>query len=302
MYYFALITSDFCKQAEVALISFFHYNDILLNLYVVDGGYDKVVAYFKNRYYSDKLNIISYYSKEFDEDVKQLPISDNKKKFPIKTQITTLYMFRILDEIKDDEIVRIDLDVMYFEKIDFTKYDHALSGTREISFDYPKEWHESKFQINIGVAKYIKSKFNLKNSFTDEMFRRLQADGEYYLIPDQDIINELTDDKFATPDYIITAGTHYDAGIRIHGLHFTSTCFKPWIIHSNDIDFFMNNNKGLFFIVYEHFARHTNIFIKEASTNVKLLKEYDPNRIYYTSLANKPEFDRLCKEIDSWRI
>lgn len=67
MYYFSLITSDYCEKAEMALISFFHYNDVTLHLYVVDDNYDKVCNYFKNRYYFNKLDIIKYYDKAFTE-------------------------------------------------------------------------------------------------------------------------------------------------------------------------------------------------------------------------------------------
>ena len=298
MYYFALITSNYCEKAEMSLISFFHYNDVTLHLYVTDDGYDKVCSYFRPKYYFDKLDIIKYYSPEFNKAIYQLPTVNS-----MNQSIVTLNMYRVLDDVTDDEITRIDLDVLYFGKIDFSKHRHALCGTHEKTFPIGKPWHTPQFQINVGIAKFIKSKFNLERSFTDEMFKRMKEDGKWYYIPDQDILNELTDDKFATPDYIITADTNYNCNIKIKAVHYTSAAMKPWVLQTKEmIETFFTKPKVLGFLLYEKFAERTNLFLSETRDNIKKMQQCRPNDIYYTTVSNKKEFERLCGEINSWKI
>lgn len=299
MYYFSLITSDYCEKAEMALISFFHYNDVTLHLYVVDDNYDKVCNYFKNKYYFNKLDIIKYYDKAFTEKTLRLKTIND-----INWISLTLNMYRILDDVHDNELIRIDLDVLYFGKIDFAKYNHALCGSHEEPLHFPKPWHMPIYLINIGIAKYTKDKFNLKDSFTNEMLERLKADSINYYIPDQDILNELTDDKFAISDCIISAGTGYACQTRIKAFHYTSLYLKPWVVQSKDnlIQMFSTNIKALGFLLYEKFAQRTNLFLKETQTNIENIRQYRPNAIYYTTVSNKKEFERLCGEINSWKI
>lgn len=84
MYYYAIITSDYCKQAEMALTSFFNYNDAILNLYVVDNDYDRVCNHFKAKWYYNKLNIVNFYSTDFNETITNLPHTKIEKDFPSK--------------------------------------------------------------------------------------------------------------------------------------------------------------------------------------------------------------------------
>ena len=49
MYYFAYTTYDYLPKAELALHSFFYYNDTTLNLFVVDNKYDDACKYTLQR-------------------------------------------------------------------------------------------------------------------------------------------------------------------------------------------------------------------------------------------------------------
>lgn len=304
MYYFAIITSDFCPQAEMSLTSFFNYNDVTLHLFVVDSGYDKVKKHFSDKWYFDKLDIINYYSEDFNQAISKLQHAQiAEKDFPTSTRLSTLNRFRIFDDVKENELTSIDLDVMYFGKIDFSNYQGAMNGSHEPSLNLAKPFHEIDFLINAGVCKYIKDKFNVKTSFTEEMFNRLQNDGPHYWLPDQDILNELATCKCAISEAILTRSMPYTPYLRIRALHYTTPFFKPWVIHPElQIQNQPERILALGFLLYQRYAKRSKIFLKEADTNVAGLLKNSKDSVNFTIAANKIEFRRLCTEIDSWKI
>lgn len=303
MHYYAVITSDYCKQAEMALASFFNYNDVILNLYVVDSDYDKVCNNFKAKWYRNKLNIVNFYSADFNKLITNLPHAKIEKDFPSKTRLSTLNRYRILDYIEDDKLISVDLDVMYFGKLDFTKYKCALNGIHEPSLHLPKPYHDIDFLINIGICKYIKSEFKLANSFTDEMIKKLKEDGEHYWIPDQDIFNELAKSKCAIADTIFTRATPYTPYVKIKAIHYTTPLFKPWTTHPELQTCYQPERiLALGFLLYQHYARRSNLFLEEATANVNGLLKNSKDSVNFTLAADKNEFKRLCSEIDSWKI
>lgn len=212
MYYFAYATYDFLPKAELALHSFFYYNSVTLNLFVVDNKFNDVCEYYENKPYKDKLNLINAYDNDFYNR-----IFSYKYKYEFMSQQTasiTLSTFRIFDIIPDNEFVRIDLDVIYLSSLTFlNKYSAALTGMKEDDATYGRMLgyhtpnHTPKQVINVGIAKFIKDKFNVKNSFTDEMFSRLDADWNNYVIPEQDIFNEIASNKTAVNELIISPCT-----------------------------------------------------------------------------------------------
>ena len=244
MHYFSLITSDFCEIAQIGLISFFKFNKVTLNLYVVDNNYEKVVSFFKTKDYFKNLNIVNIYDECFDKTIHSFRHRDIFMQ--TKFALLTLWMFYILDAIKDDECIRIDLDVIYFSSLkpleSITGY--ALCGVKEennnkvISDRIDKLNHTPECQINIGICKIIKSEFKLDKSFTEIMIERMTNDDIHYLIPDQDLLNELAITKKAyTEQNIITQCVPVDYNVKnkneIVAFHFNGSEMKPWELYNS---------------------------------------------------------------------
>lgn len=236
MYYCAMITRDYCEFTDFSLVSFFKHNNVILNLFVIDNNYNKVVDYYKDKHFYSKLNIIDIYDEQIDTEIKNF--KHNDVVFSTDVAHKTLWMFKILDYINEDEIMRIDLDVLYFNSLDqFSKYKSAMNGVRESEDEfnmiksYDPDSHPSKVQINVGICKFIKSKFNIE-SFYESMKMKLNNDAIHYLIPEQDILNELTDDKSIFSDMTIITNYCNIKNIDYHkevlAFHFNGTYTKPW--------------------------------------------------------------------------
>lgn len=235
MYYFAFITSNYLQKAELALRSFFYYNDVILNLFVIDSDYNAVCKYYKYNSLKSKLNIINAYSREFYDRI--FSYSYRYNYLNPDTASITLSSFRVLDLIPENECVRVDLDAIYLSSLDFlNSYKTSLAGMKEDDVEYARfnEYHQPNHTvkpiINVGIAKYTKDRFKLKNSFTDEMFRRLDADWDNYLVPEQDIYNELASDRVAISESIVSpCSIENDANLTdIKAIHYNGL-MKPWV-------------------------------------------------------------------------
>lgn len=242
MYIFSFLTYDFCQIAELALRSFFYYNkDKQLYLYVIDDKYKEVCNYYRDKPYRDNLQIIDAYNLEF---YNRICTYNYKHPFiSAKSAQLTLSTFRIFDMIPEDEFVRIDLDAMYLASIDFLfKYKRSMSGMIETDENYhmfnnhltPN--HTPELAINVGIAKYTKSKFNLNNTFTEEMFKRLDADFQNYLIPEQDLFNEIAPLKTGIFETITSPCTERSKWLCVDtkAVHYCGVC-KPWVKYSSDV-------------------------------------------------------------------
>lgn len=239
MYYFAFITADYLQKAELALRSFFYYNGAILNLFVIDSGYDAVCKYYEHSPLKSKLNVINAYDKEFYDHI----FSYNYRHIFLhsNTASLTLSSFRVLDLIPENECIRIDLDAIYLSSLDFfNNYKTSLAGMKEDDAEYDRfnryqqPNHTATPIINVGIAKYTKDKFNLKNSFANEMFKRLDADWDNYLVPEQDLYNELASDRVAISESIVSpCSIDNDANLTdIKAIHYNGL-MKPWADNSD---------------------------------------------------------------------
>ena len=264
MYYFAFITSDYLQKAELALRSFFHYNGTILNLFVIDSGYNAVCKYYEHSSLRSKLNIINAYSKEFHDRIRSYNYGHSY--LPASTANITLSSFRVLDLIPENECVRVDLDAIYLSALDFlNNYKTSLAGMKEDDTEYNKfngyhqPNHTAKPIINVGVAKYTKDRFKLNNSFTDEMFKRIDADWNNYLIPEQDIYNELASDRIAISESIVSpCSVENDTNLTdVKAIHYNGL-MKPWVDNSSiALDHFPITAS---YLLCEVFAKKYNYF------------------------------------------
>jgi hypothetical protein len=309
MYYFSLITSDYCKVAEIGLISFFKYNDVILHLYVVDDGYADVVKYYANKPYSKHLDIINEYNEEFHNHI--FSYEHNNAFFSSHIALLTLWTFKILDDIPEDECIRIDLDVLYFSSLEnFSRTTHALNGVEESAENYrvakqvDVNAHTPKKQINVGICKFIKSKYHLTHGFVEAMYQALDNNSIHYLIPEQDLLNELTDDKYAWHDSsIITLYvdvSSIDINKDILAVHFNGTYTKPWVIYGD------NNVPNDWFLyccgIYlcSVFSKKYNFFTTEVADNKKYAKARLIKTNDYTEQCIFHKVRELAEIIKSW--
>jgi hypothetical protein len=309
MYYFALITSDYCEQAEISMLSLFRYNDIKLNLFVVDSGYKEVVKYYSTKPYKDHLNIINIYDEEHNKKLFDYPHNDTV--FASYPAHLTLWTFRIFDYIQEDEIFRIDLDILYFGDISrLCKYDNTLVGLVEkmnnrdrIKRLFPKE-HTSYFQINVGLCKFIKSKFNLNCTFEEEMTKRLDADAINYLVPEQDILNELTNDKHFYRDSIIITNYadvgDFDENADLLGFHFNGSWVKPWKTYEYSAIQITNFNFVAGVELCYEFSKQVDFFRKNIRMNYMLTHHQYENTKLPKNLRTKRIVERMINEVRSW--
>ena len=282
----------------MSIVSFLYYHNVKLHLYVVDkDGYSKIYNYFRSKFYFSQLEIIDYYDDQFVAKLTKLPLKyhENTAQFPVKSMHIVLNMFRVMDDVNDDNLVRIDLDVVYLSRIPFENYTHALNGIQERSA-YGLYPHAPKIQINVGVCKYTKSKFNLINSFTEEMFSRLNKDGQGYAIPDQDLLNEMTTDKCIL-DINAYPSINYSEILttRIDCIHFTGTWNKPWrlIDEVNCVNHAWPILLG--FILFGRFAHLANLPTDTIDFNLHRLSPQ------FYKLSNKTkELVRCTSEVDKW--
>ena len=308
MYYFAILTSDFCKFAEMSMVSLFNYNDILLHIFVVDNGYDKVLKYYHDKPYRDHLDIINIYDSEYNTKIFSYP--HNPYIFDSYSAHLTLWMFRILDYIPDDVVYRVDLDILYLGDISLLcNYDNTMVGIVEtmnnresIRKVVPNE-HSTLFQINVGLCKLIKSKFNLSN-FEEEMTKRLDADAINYLIPEQDILNEITNDKYNYTDTILVTSYNdvleLDESKDILGFHFNGTYVKPWKLydvtklHINNFNYIAGIQ-----LCYE-VTKHIDFFRPTVLLNYKLTQNVYNNARTPRQLATVRIINRMIESVKSW--
>lgn len=264
MYYFAFITFDYLQKAELALHSFFYYNDVTLNLFVVDSNYDKIYRYYEDKSYKAKLNLINAYDKNFYNHI----LSYNYTHPYLQPHIANIILssFRILDLISNNEIIRVDLDAMYLAPLNFLEnYKVSLAGMQEDDSEYIacKKYHYPNHTklpiINIGIAKYTKDKFKLENSFTNTMFEKLDNDFNNYLIPDQDILNEISPDRLAITENIISPckSSNENTSKEIKAIHYNGL-LKPW--ENNEENVPTHFNTAATYMLCEVFAKKYNYF------------------------------------------
>ena len=309
MYYFAILTSDYCKSAEMSMISLFKYNDITLHIFVVDSGYKEVLEYYRDKPYRDHLDIINIYDEEHYTKIFSYP--HNPFLFDSYSAHLTLWMFRILDYIPEDVVYRIDLDILYLNGISLLgKYDNTMVGitetmnNRELIRKVVPNEHSTTFQINVGLCKMVKSKFNLSNSFEEEMIKRLDADAINYLIPEQDILNEITFDKYNYNDTIMV--TNYndvldlDESKDILGFHFNGTYAKPWKLydvtklHTNNFNYVASIQ-----LCYE-VTKHIDFFRSTVLLNYKLTQNVYRNAKTPRQLKTVRIGSRMIERVKSW--
>jgi len=310
MHYFALMTSDYCEVAQIGLISFFKFNDVVLNLYVCDEGYDKVVDFFKDKPYRDKLNIVNVYDEKTSNYI--YSIKHNSVFFATNVALMTLWSFYILDKIKDDDLIRVDLDVIYFDSIKPLENirDCSMCGAEE-SDDCKRRAdstdplnHTPKQQINVGICKFNKSKFNLKKTFVEEMSERLKHDSIHYLVPEQDILNELAVDKRAYTDQTIIAQymdiTKIDYSKNVLAFHFNGTYTKPWVNYTYDKIFKSNFIFCCGVKLFSEFSIRYNLFIKTVKLN-QLYTKYRLSNLHSETERNFVNLtDNLIERIKEW--
>lgn len=309
MYYFALITSDYCEQAEISMLSLFRYNDIELNLFVVDSGYEEVVKYYSTKPYKDHLNIINIYDEEYNKKLFAYP--HDPAIFNSHAAHLTLWSFKIMDYIKDDEVFRIDLDILYLGDISgLCKYDNTMVGLVEnannidyIKRFYPKE-HTTDSEINVGLCKFIKSKFNLNCTFDEEMDRRLNTDAINYLIPEQNILNELTQDKHFYKDKIIVSNytdiNDFDENADLLGFHFNGTFVKPWKVYEYSAIQMSNFNFVAGIELCYEFSKRVDFFRRIINMNRALTHHRYKNAKTSAHLKTKRIVERMIDEVRSW--
>ena len=310
MHYFALMTSDYYEVAQIGLISFFKFNDVILNLYVCDEGYNKVVEFFQNKPYCDHLNIINIYDEKISDYI--YSIKHNSVFFATNVALMTLWSFYILDKIQDDELVRIDLDVIYFNSIKPLENikDCSMCGVEE-STDCKRRAdstdpfnHTPEHQINVGICKFNKSKFNLKKTFAEEMSERLKRDSVHYLVPEQDILNELATDKRAYTEQTIIAQymdiTKIDYAKDVLAFHFNGTYTKPWVSYTYNKIFKSNFIFCCGVKLFSEFSTKYNLFTK----TVKLNRLYTKYRLNNLHSDTEQKFvaltDKLIDKIKEW--
>lgn len=308
MYYFSLITSDYCKTAEIGLMSLFRHNDIVLHLFVVDDGYDIVCDYFKDKDYRDKLDIINFYNKEYNDKL----FSTKHINIDFDTRIAhlTLWTFKILDYIPDDVAMRLDLDVLYFEKIEGFDGEEALIGQFELEYtDQQIRFFKlagritPQRQINVGLCKFNKPAFKI-TSFTDEFEKRLPEIEKYY-IPEQDILNLIAPTvKYYTHMNIISGfggiESKVDFSKKVLAVHFNGSTVKPWDVNYDKKAFKITKLVGLLKLIHVY-ANKYNWYKDEINKNYEALcsqktsKEYNTAEYSFLSIINK-----LINKLKEW--
>lgn len=310
MHYFSLMTSDYCNVAQIGLISFFKYNDVVLNLYVCDNGYKKVVDFFKDKDYYDKLNIVNVYIPFIDKLI--YSFKHNSAFFTSSIALMTLWTFYILDIVGDDELVRVDLDVLYFASLKplAAITDCSLCGAEESNECKRKSDsvdplnHTPEHQINVGICKFNKNKFRISDTFAGEMIARMNMNSIHYLVPEQDILNELAVDKKAyTKQTIIVQYmdiTTIDYSKEIAAFHFNGTYTKPWINYAYNQIFKSNFIFCCGIKLFKEFSKKYNLFTKTVTLN-EFYTKFQMNRKHdeeETKLLNAT--DSLIEKIKEW--
>jgi len=310
MHYFSLMTSDYCEASQIGLISFFKYNDVILNLYICDAGYDKVVEFFKYKPYYNKLNIINIYSASIDKLI--YSFKHNSAFFSTNIALMTLWTFYILDIVSDNDLIRVDLDVLYFSSLKplANITDCSMCGAEEsIECKHKSDSidplnHTPEHQINVGICKFNKDKFRIPDTFTGEMIAKLNMDSVHYLVPEQDILNELAVDKKAyTKQTIIVQYmniTTIDYSKEIVAFHFNGTYTKPWVNYSYNQIFKSNFIFCCGIKLFKEFSKKYNLFTKTVTLN-EFYTKFQMNRKHdeeETKLLNAT--DSLIEKIKEW--
>ena len=224
-----------------------------------------------------------------------------------QTASVTLSTFRIFDLIPTNEFIRVDLDVVYLAPLNFlSKYDVALAGMRENSGIYGSMMcyhtpnHTPKQVINVGIAKYNKNKFTIKKSFADEMFRRLDADWDNYIIPEQDLYNEIASNKAAISELIISPCTSIKEHLNgeIKAIHYNCR-MKPWNNNQTSVqDYF---SIAATFLLCEVFAKKYNYFPNQIRQTCSKFRQLLSSKNLTTAEQNYiNKLIKLRSEVSNW--
>lgn len=177
VHYFTIFTKEFENIANFGLKTFKQFNNVLLNVYVLDNS-DPVLDY-------ENINIIRYAPK--------LKLDEFNDKYISKKAINCA--IQSLDIIKQDfEIfVRIDLDAIFFCNIEeLVEYSviHKIGflGAKDY-WSENKEYFHKPYYLNCGIAVFNKKYFNLKTDF--QMF----YNPEIHFCPEQDYLNTIENKK-----------------------------------------------------------------------------------------------------------
>jgi hypothetical protein len=136
------------------------------------------------------------------------------------------------------------------------------------------------------------------------MTKRLDADAINYLVPEQDILNELTNDKHFYRDSIIV--THYadlsdfDENADLLGFHFNGTFVKPWKTYEYSAIQLDNFNFVAGVELCYEFVKRIDFFRKNVRMNYMLTHHLYENTKIPKNLRTKRIVERMINEVRSW--
>lgn len=261
VHYFTILTKEFEDIANFGLYTFSKFNDIELNVYVLDNS--ELKLNYKN------INYIFYN--------KKLKIKNFNPEYISQKSINcAIQCLPILDQ-DFDIFVRIDLDAIFeFPIKELVDY----SESNKIGFLGAREYWRgginrftSDYYINCGIAVFNKE-FLPKISFTKEFFEMYNKDPSFYCCPEQDFFNTFENRK-SHPNLITLSSESIDL----------IESEAPKIIHLNG-KFTKPFNKLIYFsdIVYQYINK-----LKRISVKTDLLKDI----IEYNYNFLKEEFKKL---------
>ena len=261
VHYFTILTKEFEDIANFGLYTFSKFNDIELNVYVLDNS--ELKLNYKNINFINFNNHISI--NNFNpEYISQKSINCAIQCLPILGQDFDIF-------------VRIDLDAIFeFPIKELVDY----SESNKIGFLGAREYWRgginrftSDYYINCGIAVFNKE-FLPKISFTKEFFEMYNKDPSFYCCPEQDFFNTFKNRK-SHPNLITLSSESID-------LIESET---PKIIHLNG-KYTKPFNKLIYFsdIVYLYINK-----LKRISVKTDLLKDI----IEYNYNFLKEEFKKL---------
>lgn len=210
VHYFTILTKEFEDIANFGLYTFSKFNDIELNVYVLDNS--NLNLKYKNInyiFYNNKIIKLKNFNPEY---ISQKSINCAIQCLPILDQDFDIF-------------VRIDLDAIFeFPIKDLVDYSEknkiGFLGAREY-FRGGIERFKTDYYINCGIAVFNKE-FLPKISFTKEFFEMYNKDPSFYCCPEQDFFNTFENRKFH-PNLITLSSENTDL----------VECEGPKIIHLN---------------------------------------------------------------------
>ena len=261
VHYFTILTKDFEDIANFGLYTFSKFNDVKLNVYVLDNS--NLNLKYKN------INYISYN--------KKLKIKNfNSEYISQKSIECAIQCLSILDQ-NYDIFVRIDLDAIFEfpikELVDYSESNKiGFLGAREY-FRGGIERFKTDYYINCGIAVFNKE-FLPKISFVEEFYKMYNQNPSFYCCPEQDFFNTFENRK-SHPNLITLSSESIDL----------IESEAPKIIHLNG-KYTKPFNKLIYFsdIVYLYINK-----LKRISVKTDLLKDI----IEYNYNFLKKEFKKL---------